>query len=178
MALVEDLFKGSTVTGLAVGVGALLLAPTVIPAVGRVIRPAAKAVIKGGMVFYRETLAEVGEVAGDLFAENALQNDLFTVDFEALRAEHERPHQAVTDWAKQRWADADKALRRWTDGNADIRSAAFIIAVLGALVQLYRGQIAPPAATLLWDAGDMLRVWQTALDKRSKATPERTAAEG
>jgi len=69
MALVEDLFKGSTVTGLAVGVGALLLAPTVLPAVGRVIRPAAKAVIKSGMVFYRETLAEVGEVAGDLFAE-------------------------------------------------------------------------------------------------------------
>ena len=69
MALVEDLFKGSTVTGDAVGVGALLLAPTVLPAIGRVIRPAAKAVIKGGMVFYRETLAEVGEVAGDLFAE-------------------------------------------------------------------------------------------------------------
>jgi hypothetical protein len=115
---------------------------------------------------------------GALFAENALKNDLFAVDFEALRAEHERPHQAVTDWAKQRWADADKALRRWTDGNADIRSAAFIIAVLGALVQLYRGQIAPPAATLLWDAGDMLRVWQTALDKPSEATPERTAAEG
>jgi hypothetical protein len=69
MALVEDLFKGSAVTGVAVGVGALLLAPTVLPAIGRVIRPAAKAVIKGGMVFYRETLAEVGEVAGDLFAE-------------------------------------------------------------------------------------------------------------
>ena len=69
MALVEDLFKGSTVTGVAVGVGALLLAPTVLPAVGRVIRPAVKAVIKGGMVFYRETLAEVGEVASDLVAE-------------------------------------------------------------------------------------------------------------
>jgi hypothetical protein len=69
MAFVEDLFKGSAVTSVAVGVGALLLAPTILPAVGRVIRPAAKAVIKGGMVFYRETLAEVGEVAGDLFAE-------------------------------------------------------------------------------------------------------------
>jgi len=75
MALVEDLFKGTTVTGLAVGVGALLLAPTVLPAVGRVIRPAAKAVIKGSMVFYRETLAEVGEVAGDLFAEARAELD-------------------------------------------------------------------------------------------------------
>ena len=69
MAILEDVFKGGTVTGLAVGVGALLLAPTVLPAVGRVVRPAVKAAIKGGMVFYRETIAEVGELAGDLFAE-------------------------------------------------------------------------------------------------------------
>jgi hypothetical protein len=69
MALVESLFKGSTVTGLAIGLGAVLLAPTVIPAVGRVVRPALKAAIKGGMVFYRETVSEIGEVAGDLFAE-------------------------------------------------------------------------------------------------------------
>jgi hypothetical protein len=69
MALVEDLFKGSAITGVAIGVGALLLAPTVLPAVGRVLRPAAKAAIKGGMVFYRETMAEIGEVASDLFAE-------------------------------------------------------------------------------------------------------------
>jgi hypothetical protein len=69
MALIEDLFKGNAVTGIAVGVGALLLAPTVIPAVGRVLRPAVKAAIKGGMVFYRETIAEIGEAAGDLVAE-------------------------------------------------------------------------------------------------------------
>ena len=69
MAILEDVFRGSTVTGLAVGVGALLLAPTVLPAVGRVVRPAVKAAIKGGMVFYRETVAEVGEMASDLFAE-------------------------------------------------------------------------------------------------------------
>lgn len=69
MAILEDLFKGGTVTGLAVGVGALLLAPTVLPAVGRIVRPAVKAAIKGGMVFYRETVAEIGEMAGDLFAE-------------------------------------------------------------------------------------------------------------
>jgi hypothetical protein len=69
MALVEDLLKGSTITGVAVGLGALFLAPTVLPAVGRVVRPALKAAIKGGMVFYRETVSEIGEVAGDLFAE-------------------------------------------------------------------------------------------------------------
>jgi hypothetical protein len=69
MALIEDMFKGNLATGLAVGIGAVLLGPTVIQTVGRVLRPAAKAVIKGGMVFYRETLSEVGEMAGDLLAE-------------------------------------------------------------------------------------------------------------
>ncbi len=69
MALLEDMFKGSTATGLAVGIGALFLAPTVLPVIGRVLRPAAKAALKSGMVFYRETIAELGEAAGDLVAE-------------------------------------------------------------------------------------------------------------
>ena len=69
MAIFEDLFKGNAVTGVAIGVGALLLAPGMVPAVGRVLRPAAKAVIKGGLVLYRETVSEIGEVATDLFAE-------------------------------------------------------------------------------------------------------------
>jgi hypothetical protein len=46
-----------------------MLAPSVVPALGRVLRPAAKAVIKGGMVLYRDTIAEIGEAAGDLVAE-------------------------------------------------------------------------------------------------------------
>jgi hypothetical protein len=64
MVLLEDLFQGTLMTGLAIGLGALLLAPVV----GQVLRPAAKAVIKGGMVAY-QGLAELGEVAGDLVAE-------------------------------------------------------------------------------------------------------------
>jgi Protein of unknown function (DUF5132) len=69
MAFFEDVFTGNPITGAIVGVGALMLAPTIVPAVGRVLRPAAKAVIKGSIVLYRETLAEVGEAAGDLIAE-------------------------------------------------------------------------------------------------------------
>ncbi|MBO0735745.1 MAG: DUF5132 domain-containing protein [Alphaproteobacteria bacterium] len=69
MALIEDMFKGNLLAGLAVGVGAVLLGPTVIETVGRVLRPAARTVVKRGMVFYRETLSEVGETASDLFAE-------------------------------------------------------------------------------------------------------------
>ena len=61
MALIEDVFKGNLATGLAIGAGALLLGPTLIQAVGSVLRPAAKAAIKGGMVFCRETLSEIGK---------------------------------------------------------------------------------------------------------------------
>src|SRR6185437_6416267 len=69
MALIEDVFKGNLATGLAIGAGALLLGPTVVQALGSVLRPAAKAAIKSGMVFYRETLSEIGEMASDLVAE-------------------------------------------------------------------------------------------------------------
>ena len=69
MALIEDMFKGNLATGLAMGVGTVLLGPALIQAVGGTLRPAAKAVIKGGMVFYRETLSEIGEMASDLVAE-------------------------------------------------------------------------------------------------------------
>jgi hypothetical protein len=69
MALIEDIFKGNLATGLAVGIGAIFLGPAAIQTVGGVLRPAAKAVIKGGLVFYRETLSELGEMASDLLAE-------------------------------------------------------------------------------------------------------------
>jgi hypothetical protein len=64
MALLEDVFKGNVLTVAAIGLGALLLAPTI----GQVLRQAAIAVIKGGMLAY-QGLAELGEVAGDLVAE-------------------------------------------------------------------------------------------------------------
>ena len=115
---------------------------------------------------------------GALFAENAMRNDLFTVDLDAIEAEDGKPRQALTEWAKQRWADADKSLRRWSDGRADIRSAAFLALVAGSIFQLFRGQIAPPTATLLWDAGEVLRIWETALDKPSGNAPQKATAEG
>ena len=64
MALLDDLFKGNPLTGIAIGIGAYLLAPTIVP----VVRPAAKAVIKAGILAY-QGLAELGEMATDLVAE-------------------------------------------------------------------------------------------------------------
>jgi hypothetical protein len=73
MAFFEDMFKGgNVVTGLAVGVGAAVLTPLLAPAVTSVLRPAAKAVIKGGIVVYdraRESMAKVSEATSDMVAE-------------------------------------------------------------------------------------------------------------
>lgn len=64
MALLEDMFKGNPLTAVAVGIGAYLLVPMLAP----VLRPAAKAVIKGGILAY-QGVAELGEMAGDIVAE-------------------------------------------------------------------------------------------------------------
>ena len=68
MALLEDLFKTNPVTGLAIGIGVVLIGPAILGVAGQVIRPAAKAAIKGGLLLY-DQLAEIGAVAGDLFSE-------------------------------------------------------------------------------------------------------------
>ena len=75
MALIEDIFKGNLAAGLAIGVGAIILGPTAIPTLAGVLRPAAKTMIKSGMVFYRETLSEIGEMATDLVAEARAELD-------------------------------------------------------------------------------------------------------
>ena len=72
MALLEDMFKGNMVTGLAVGVGAAVLGPVLVPALGSALRPLAKGVIKAGLVVYdrgREAAAGLGEMTEDLAAE-------------------------------------------------------------------------------------------------------------
>jgi hypothetical protein len=69
MALIEDMFNGSFATGLVIGAGALLLGPTAVQTVSGILRPAAKTAIKGAIVFYKKSLAELGEMASDLVAE-------------------------------------------------------------------------------------------------------------
>jgi hypothetical protein len=69
MALFDDLFKGGNiVAGLAIGIGAALVAPVVIPA----LRPIAKSIIKAGLIAYdqgRLALADLSEHSGDILAE-------------------------------------------------------------------------------------------------------------
>jgi hypothetical protein len=69
MAIFEDIFKAEGAGPLALGVGAVLLAPAVLPAVGRIMRPVMKGVIKTGIAIYEETYASVKEATGDIIAE-------------------------------------------------------------------------------------------------------------
>lgn len=68
----ENVAEEFGVPGIAAGIGAVVLAPLLIPAVAKVGKPVAKAAIKGGITLYergRGALAEAGEVFEDLVAE-------------------------------------------------------------------------------------------------------------
>jgi hypothetical protein len=69
MALLDDIVNGGNlVTGLAIGVGALIAWPLI----GPIARPAAKSVIKGGLIAYRQVeqlYAGAVEGIGDVIAE-------------------------------------------------------------------------------------------------------------
>ena len=69
MALFEDVFKGGGVTGIAMGVGAVLLAPVVLPAVGQVLRPVVKGVIKTGISAYREVTNQLDNATRPMIQE-------------------------------------------------------------------------------------------------------------
>ena len=75
MALIDDMFKGNIAAGLALGVGATMFGPTAVRTLGSILRPAAKTLIKSGLVFYRETLSEIEEMATDLVAEARAELD-------------------------------------------------------------------------------------------------------
>jgi hypothetical protein len=68
MALFEDMFKGNA-TNVVVAGAAVLLAPTVLPAVGRMLRPLAKEALKIGIGLYEEARDTISEATGDLVAE-------------------------------------------------------------------------------------------------------------
>jgi hypothetical protein len=92
MAFLEDVFKGGNiVAGLAIGVGTAVVLPLIMPAVGTMLRPAAKAIIKGGILAYdqgRQAMARVGEAASDVVAEarSDAQHAAATVGADAAEA--------------------------------------------------------------------------------------------
>jgi hypothetical protein len=73
MALFRNGFRlGGTMTTMAIGAGAVLLAPVVLPMVASVMRPVVKAAIKGGIMAYENAkvaVAETRETFEDIAAE-------------------------------------------------------------------------------------------------------------
>jgi hypothetical protein len=75
MALLEGLTEslgGSLVSNLLLGIGVVPLAPVVAPALLAGLRPLAKTMVKGGVLFYDtawEMVAEAGEQMSDIVAE-------------------------------------------------------------------------------------------------------------
>lgn len=70
MGLFDNGFKVST--GLAVGIGALILLPVAAPVFAAVTKPLVKAGIKGGMILFqkgKEAIAEASEVLEDMVVE-------------------------------------------------------------------------------------------------------------
>ena len=89
MGLFDNGLKGNILSGLAIGIGAAVLAPAILPILVGAAKPLVKAAIKGGIVLYdrgKESFAEVGEVVEDLVAE--VKAEL------AEAADHPEPPQA------------------------------------------------------------------------------------
>jgi len=69
---ITDLVEDLGVPGVVAGIGAVVAAPLLIPVVAKVGKPVAKAVVKGGIVFYEKgkgMMSETGEVFEDIVAE-------------------------------------------------------------------------------------------------------------
>ncbi len=90
---IVDFVEDAGAPGIIAGIGAVILAPVVIPVVGGIGKPLAKSLIKGGLALYEKskgTFAEIGETFEDIVAEAraelADENDLPTVDVSATSA--------------------------------------------------------------------------------------------
>jgi hypothetical protein len=72
MALLEDVTLGSVVSTSLIGVGLVIAAPLLLPAVGAVVGPVAREVFKGGVRLYdagAHVVTTMGAQLSDLVAE-------------------------------------------------------------------------------------------------------------
>lgn len=69
---ITDFVEDAGAPGLIAGIGAVLLAPVLLPVVAGIGKPIAKSIIKGGIVAYEKSkgaFAEIGETWEDIVAE-------------------------------------------------------------------------------------------------------------
>jgi hypothetical protein len=73
LAFLEDIAKNATPAGLVTALGAALLAPVLAPAIGQVLRPAGKTVMRTGITLYRSTMEPITTAIGNLVSEAQLE---------------------------------------------------------------------------------------------------------
>ncbi|MGH2413608.1 MAG: DUF5132 domain-containing protein [Microcystaceae cyanobacterium] len=69
---ITDFVEDAGAPGIIAGIGAVILAPVVIPVVAGIGKPLAKSIIKGGLVLFERSkgaVAELGETWEDMVAE-------------------------------------------------------------------------------------------------------------
>jgi hypothetical protein len=81
-------------------------------------------------------------------------NDLFRIVYREPQGDGPAP--SLLTGLQGTVATADGSLRQWTSGAVDLRTAVFAAFLLGGLQQLAQGNVAAPAATLLWYAATVL----------------------
>jgi hypothetical protein len=95
MALFRNGFGlGGTVTAIAIGAGAVLLAPVLLSMVASVLKPVAKAAIKGGILAYENAkiaIAETKETLEDITAES--RAEISSAQKEARKSPAKKPAQ-------------------------------------------------------------------------------------
>jgi hypothetical protein len=67
------------------------------------------------------------------------------------------PVPPVFDRALEEYSRLDDRIAGVTEGEFDVRSAALVMLLVLGFVQLYRGQVVAPAATLFWYVLELLR---------------------
>jgi hypothetical protein len=96
------------------------------------------------------------------------RNDLFAIDFSA----EQRASKTLRDRAAQHFGSADAALRRWTEGELDIRGLLFVLYLVGGVYQLLQGRVTASAPSLLWRAGSLIGLWDVWLAASSGVPAE------
>jgi hypothetical protein len=85
---ITDFVEDAGAPGIIAGIGAVLLAPIVIPVVAGIGKPIAKSIIKGGLVLFEKSkgaVAELGESWEDMVAEDSYQQLIMQVTLWTMR---------------------------------------------------------------------------------------------
>lgn len=141
---------------------------------------------KGDAAFFDGMASRLAEIpAVTAVVTNPLTGSVlvhFTGDIEALAISamallelSPPPAQPIMQRVRGEVANVDMTIRRLTNGELDARSVMFCGLLAFSAVQLLRGNILAPAATMLWYTAELARQWQPAgLDASGGDTPQPT----